>query len=290
MIRNSFGTMTSSTQKCKEYEEFVCGFGAAVINIAVTFPINKIIFRQQLHGVGAKSALYQVHSEGLLLLYRGILPPLCQKSISTSLMFGVYDKSNIFLKPYLSNSPYFMKFTSAMFAGSIEAILTPFERLQTLLQDSAYNKELTSTQHLIKRIYKEHGFKEYYRGLSAVLLRNGPANVVFFIARDEVQKCFPTSPGKDSRYLNFVKDFLIGAVIGAANSSVFFPLNVIKIHMQSKLGGSHDTVWQVTREIYIERGRKLSSFYRGVHMNCTRSFISWGVAMVAYERLKLFLC
>lgn len=70
--------------------------------------------------------------------------------------------------------------------GSIEAILTPFERLQTLLQDSAYNKELTSTPHLIKRIYKEYGLKEYYRGLSPVLLRNGPANVVFFIARDEV--------------------------------------------------------------------------------------------------------
>lgn len=278
-----------SSSPHKNYEEFICGFGAAAINIAVTFPINKIIFRQQLHGVGVRSAIYQVKSEGLLYLYRGLIPPLCQKCISTSLMFGMYDKSNRYLKPYLSNSPYLMKFTSAMFAGSIEAILTPFERLQTLLQDSAYHTHHSNTPQLVRHIYNEHGLKEYYRGLSAVLCRNGPSNVVFFIARHEVAKRFPSDLSKDSMYRIFLKDFLIGAVIGAVNSSVFFPFNVIKIHMQSKLGGSYDSLWQVTREVYIERGRKLSSFYRGVHMNCTRSFISWGVAMVAYERLKVLL-
>ncbi|KAI5714622.1 hypothetical protein M8J77_002776 [Diaphorina citri] len=280
----------ATTSSCKNYEEFICGFGAAVINIAVTFPINKIIFRQQLHGVGVLKAMSQVHAEGIPYLYRGILPPLLQKSISTSLMFGMYDKSNLFLLPYLSDHPILMKFTSAMFAGSIEAMLTPFERLQTLLQDSAYHTQLNNTPHLVKHIYKEYGMKEYYRGLSPVLLRNGPSNVVFFIARDEVMIRFPTESNKDRMYKVFIKDFLIGAVIGAINSSVFFPFNVIKIHMQSKLGGSYDSLWQVTREIYIDRGRKLSSFYRGVHMNCTRSFISWGVAMVAYGQLKERLC
>lgn len=29
-----------------ENKEFVCGWGAATVNILVTFPINKIIFRQ----------------------------------------------------------------------------------------------------------------------------------------------------------------------------------------------------------------------------------------------------
>ncbi|KAI5693629.1 hypothetical protein M8J75_002655 [Diaphorina citri] len=268
----------ATTSSCKNYEEFICGFGAAVINIA------------QLHGVGVLKAMSQVHAEGIPYLYRGILPPLLQKSISTSLMFGMYDKSNLFLLPYLSDHPILMKFTSAMFAGSIEAMLTPFERLQTLLQDSAYHTQLNNTPHLVKHIYKEYGMKEYYRGLSPVLLRNGPSNVVFFIARDEVMIRFPTESNKDRMYKIFIKDFLIGAVIGAINSSVFFPFNVIKIHMQSKLGGSYDSLWQVTREIYIDRGRRLSSFYRGVHMNCTRSFISWGVAMVAYGQLKERLC
>jgi len=29
-----------------DFNEFICGWGAAVINVTVTFPINKIIFRQ----------------------------------------------------------------------------------------------------------------------------------------------------------------------------------------------------------------------------------------------------
>lgn len=29
-----------------DFNEFICGWGAAVINVTVTFPINKVIFRQ----------------------------------------------------------------------------------------------------------------------------------------------------------------------------------------------------------------------------------------------------
>lgn len=29
-----------------DVKEFICGWGAAVINVTITFPINKIIFRQ----------------------------------------------------------------------------------------------------------------------------------------------------------------------------------------------------------------------------------------------------
>lgn len=29
-----------------DFKEFVCGWGAAVINVSITFPINKIVFRQ----------------------------------------------------------------------------------------------------------------------------------------------------------------------------------------------------------------------------------------------------
>lgn len=33
-----------------DFKEFVCGWGAAVINVSITFPINKIIFRQVRKG------------------------------------------------------------------------------------------------------------------------------------------------------------------------------------------------------------------------------------------------
>lgn len=40
----SFGSLLAF--KNNDFKEFVCGWGAAVINVSITFPINKIIFRQ----------------------------------------------------------------------------------------------------------------------------------------------------------------------------------------------------------------------------------------------------
>ncbi|XP_053973961.1 mitochondrial nicotinamide adenine dinucleotide transporter SLC25A51 isoform X2 [Hylaeus volcanicus] len=124
--------------KKNDFKEFVCGWGAAVINVSVTFPINKIIFRQILEGVPANTALQQISKEGVRLLYRGILPPLCQKTLSLSIMFSMYEgcKDRLYM---LTNNDILVRVLAAHFAGTAEAILTPLERVQTLLQDWRYH-------------------------------------------------------------------------------------------------------------------------------------------------------
>ncbi|XP_053973962.1 mitochondrial nicotinamide adenine dinucleotide transporter SLC25A51 isoform X3 [Hylaeus volcanicus] len=125
--------------KKNDFKEFVCGWGAAVINVSVTFPINKIIFRQILEGVPANTALQQISKEGVRLLYRGILPPLCQKTLSLSIMFSMYEgcKDRLYM---LTNNDILVRVLAAHFAGTAEAILTPLERVQTLLQDWRYHE------------------------------------------------------------------------------------------------------------------------------------------------------
>lgn len=240
-----------------------------------------------LHGISVRSAFLQIMDEGVSTLYRGMLPPLLQKSVSSSLMFGTYD---MFRKPLLDAkmNPKLSNAIAAILAGSVEAILTPFERVQTLLQDSAYQKQFSNMKHTVRLVGMQYGFKEYYRGLTPILLRNGPSNVVFFILREEFNDHFP--PIASSHWsLNAFKQFLIGACIGALNSTLFYPLNVIKVHMQSQLGGSFISIWKALLEIHNERGKKLSNFYKGVHMNYTRSFVSWGVINLAYENFKIIL-
>ena len=67
------------------------GWGAAVFNIFVTFPVNKTVFRQLVYGISMRDALRQLKTEGYFYIYRGILPPLLQKSACSSLMFGTYS-------------------------------------------------------------------------------------------------------------------------------------------------------------------------------------------------------
>ncbi|KAF4529423.1 hypothetical protein B566_EDAN003517 [Ephemera danica] len=82
-----------------------------------------------------------------------------------------------------------------------------------------------------------------------------------------------------------VRDFCGGALIGAAISTLFYPLNVVKTHMQTQLGGQFHPVTYVWREIKTERGG-WSRIFLGVHVNYTRALISWGVINASYEMLK----
>ena len=82
-------------------------------------------------------------------------------------------------------------------------------------------------------------------------------------------------------------DFICGAVLGACLSTTFFPINVARARMQSELGGNaHISVSQALVKVYRERGRKIKHMYRGVHLNFTRSLLSWGIINSSYEYLK----
>lgn len=237
-----------------------------------------------LHGVRAYHAFTQLRSEGLFYLYRGILPPLCQKTLSLSIMFGVYDevKRTLLINNY---NPYLAKAIGAMASGTTEAILMPFERVQTLLADAKYHTEFKNTLHAFK-VLRNYGFGEYYRGLVPILFRNGPSNVGFFIIREEMQCRLPKY---ESEILQIGSEFFCGAIIGVFLSSLFYPLNVLKVAMQSKVGGPYDNPLVVLVKIYRERGSKIRYIYHGVHTNCSRAFLSWGVMNTAYEHLKAII-
>ncbi|CAL7939673.1 unnamed protein product [Xylocopa violacea] len=261
-----------------DFKEFICGWSAGVINVSITFPINKIIFRQILEDVPAKTAFQQISREGVRLLYRGILPPLCQKTFSVSVMFSTYEGCKERLCT-LTNNGVLIRVLAAHFAGTAEAILVPLERVQTLLQDWRYHDKFKNTSHAFKYLLKNYGVSECYRGLVPIICRNSCSNLIFFILKEQSGKLMDEQESVLTSFIN-------GALIGGFTSTIFYPMNVIKTHMQSKIGGDFEKFMTVAHEIYIARNRSIMSFYKGVHLNCMRSFISWGVITASYDFLK----
>lgn len=265
-----------------DMEVFLCGWGAAFVNIGITFPINKIMFRQQLHGVTARKAINQLQKEGFRHLYRGLLSPLLQKTTSLSLMFGSYYKiQNTLSENYPSLWLPANRSISALIAGTLEACLCPFERIQVLMQDRQYQSHFYNTAHAFKEV-RRYGCREYYRGLTAILMRNGPSNIPFFLVRDYLME---TLPKADSHAFQISQDFVSGAVLGAVLSTIFYPVNVVKVQMQCKFGGEFDGFMKTFTQVWIERDRKLKKLFRGAQINFIRSFISWGVINATYELL-----
>ncbi|KAK6762965.1 hypothetical protein RB195_023612 [Necator americanus] len=170
--------------------DFVCGWSAGCIETCTLFPSNKVIFRQQLHGFSAKVAWSQVKSEGIRRLYRGLLPPLIMRTSSRALMFGLYDKFQSSLT--CPHSPPNTSFTlchaqAAFLSGICEASLCPLERVQVLLQTSAYHDHFKNTGQTLRAL-RAYGYREYYRGISVVLVRNSLSNAFFFTLKEPFKK------------------------------------------------------------------------------------------------------
>lgn len=268
-----------------EPNEYVCGAIASLFNVFVTFPINKVMFRQQVHGIRFFKALRQLQKEGAFYVYRGLLPPLLQRTATVSLMFGTYTNYSHFLQDKLTHNRTVVHVLAATGAGTTEAILAPFERIQVVLQVREYHNRLQNTHHAFQ-VVSRYGIAELYRGVSAILLRNGPSNVLFLGLRDPLKQALPHPQSEVGETINA---FISGAGLGATLSTIFFPLNVVKSRMQSRLGGYFPGIRETFRLIYAERRGKWRKMFRGAHINYTRSFLSWGIINATYEFLKKHL-
>lgn len=258
-----------------------------MVNIIVTFPINKLMFRQQLYGTTTAKALKQLTREGALTLYRGLLPPLIQKSTSVSIMFGIFHHFDALFKENYQLASTNSTIMAAVIAGSIETSLTPFERIQTLLQDPRHHSSFRNTKHAFVRVGTQHGLIELFRGATPILYRNTTSSALFFCLRDPL-RCRLQSLGgdKENKLVRLAHNFLSGAAIGGMCSTAVYPINVVKTRMQSKLGGTMESFSRTFVIVYRERGLGI---YRGIHLNLIRSVLSWGIINAAYESLlRLF--
>ncbi|OCU00747.1 mitochondrial nicotinamide adenine dinucleotide transporter SLC25A51 [Xenopus laevis] len=262
-------------------KHYVCGYFAAFTNIAITFPIQKVLFRQQLYGVRTRDAVRQLQTDGIRNLYRGILPPLMQKTTTLALMFGLYEDFSSLLLRHTDSPEVVTRSVAAILAGTTEALLSPFERVQTLLQDYKHHDRFTNTFQAFK-VLRPYGIREYYRGLVPILLRNGPSNALFFGLRSPIKQCLPEAKTYSA---NLINDFICGGLLGAMLGFLFFPINVVKARMQSKIGGEFISFGKVLMIIWTERDGKLTHLFRGAHLNYHRSILSWGIINATYELL-----
>jgi hypothetical protein len=79
---------------------------------------------------------------------------------------------------------------------------------------------------------------------------------------------------------------MAGACIGAFLSFLFYPLNVVKVTMQSHLGGPFQSIFATFKYVYNDRDRKIRKVYKGVGTNSAKAFLSWGILNSAYEYFK----
>ncbi|KAL4837508.1 hypothetical protein H8958_002875 [Nasalis larvatus] len=101
-----------------------------------------------------------------------------QTTTTLALMFGLYEDLSCLLRKHVSAPEFATCCVAAVLAGTAEAIFTPLEIVQTLLQDHKHHDKFTNTYQTFKAL-KYNGIGEYYRGLVPILFLNELSNVLF---------------------------------------------------------------------------------------------------------------
>ncbi|KAL3273724.1 hypothetical protein HHI36_015153 [Cryptolaemus montrouzieri] len=272
--------------KILNWRDFVAGWAASTMSTTLVYPVTKIISRQMLFGVYPHTAVFQMKKEGLKYLFRGILPQLYQRTLQTSIMFGIFEGSKSYMKTKYNISNRTSLLLAAALAGSCESILTPFERVQILLIDPNNYYRFKNTCETVNKIVRNNGLKEFYRGYTVILVRNVANTCAYFFLKEEL---IPKELPFESAAVRTAIKFGAGALIGAMVTTTTFPLNVVKIASQRVIGGDNRSPWQVYRTIYKLRGRRFTRMYLGGYPNYLRALLQWGLIQVTYDHLKPLL-
>lgn len=117
-------------------QAYTLGAISNFVSTFLTFPVYKVVFRQQIHAMAVSEAVRQLWHERPQYFYRGIYPPLLSKTLQGTLLFGTYDSLLGFLSPVGPHS-LGQRWTAGLMSGVVEAVaLRPFERVQNVLQDA----------------------------------------------------------------------------------------------------------------------------------------------------------
>ncbi|XP_004717785.1 solute carrier family 25 member 53 [Echinops telfairi] len=252
----------------------------------LTFPVYKVVFRQQIHAVAVSEAVRQLWHEGPRYFYRGIYPPLLSKTLQGTLLFGTYDSLLSLLSPVGPHS-LGQRWEAGLMSGVVEAVaLSPFERVQNVLQDGRKQARFPSTFSILKE-FNSYGFwgrlsRGYYRGFWPVLARNSLGSALYFSFKD------PIKEGLEEQGLpHWVPALVSGSVNGTITCLVLYPLIVLVANMQSHIGWQDmPSLWASVKEVWDTRGRKMSLIYRGGSLVILRSSVTWGITTAIHDFLQ----
>ncbi|XP_004349848.2 hypothetical protein CAOG_01328 [Capsaspora owczarzaki ATCC 30864] len=166
--------------------EFVAGTLGGGAGIAVGQPLDTIRVRLQTSkSVGFFATLSRTLSnEGVLGLYRGLVPPLAGIAGVNCLLFGVYGNAKSSLaalagRPNDATLPLPLVYLAGAYGGAAACVLTTPIELIKCRQQVATGRSLSALEHA-NRIVASEGVLALYTGLPITLIRDVPSYGLYY--------------------------------------------------------------------------------------------------------------
>ena len=263
---------------------------AALDGVCVCTTIPDLNLSRPVHFSGTLDAFVKLaQREGVASWWMGLGPTLAMAVPMTVIYYTGYDQ----LKMVFGFKEGQHNVTAPLLAGSLSrtiavAAVCPLELIRTKMQSRlGYNyREVVSVIH---SAVVQNGVLSLWRGLSAMLLRDVPFSIFYWIGYEELKNRFRCSWSRE--YDNIVP-FIAGSISGCSAAILTNPLDVIKTHMQVQLGEStrhqlgRGSLVTVLQNVVAEHG--VAGLFAGLVPRCAKIAPACSIMIGSYEACKRF--
>lgn len=263
------------------FTSYFRGAISGALTTLLFFPVYKTINRQQIHNSTIRQAVAQLKMEGLPKLYRGVVPPFLQRTLNSTVLFGVHE--TFLQKLTLSSGAAFPSHTLSALAGLatgvVEALVfTPLERVQNLLQNSQNYKKLPTLRSVLFELHNQKLASGYYRAFVPMMGRNALGSALFFGMKG------PIHDAVQAQGLHpVIASFTSGTLASWPVTFLVYPISTLVANMQKRLEGEGNGARACWRVLWEDRQHSVYQLYRGGSLVVLRSCISWGVTTALYD-------
>ena len=236
-----------------------CGAFATIFGDFAMFPLDTVKVYQQTSSksIGLFKAMKEIFmKQGLSGFYSGVVPYLVGDGLSGAVKFAAFEISKKWVEERVDKKYHgisqFACAAGAFLACSV--ILVPGEVLKTRLQSGAI-KNLFSG---ISSILKEEGFRGFFAGYGATLLRDVPYTMLELGLYENIKSFIRSS--KNLQNLSNTDELSAAAITGAVTGYITTPLDLVKTKIMS--GSSESSgILDIFRNIYSSQG--MSGLFAG---------------------------
>ncbi|KAL6705814.1 mitochondrial aspartate-glutamate transporter agc1 [Coniothyrium glycines] len=206
------GKMTDKTTgQIRFTSEMLAGGSAGACQVVFTNPLEIVKIRLQIQGelsknvegVPKRSAMWIVRNLGLVGLYKGASACLLRDVPFSAIYFPTYShlKKDVFGESPQKSLGVVQMLTAGAIAGMPAAYLTtPCDVIKTRLQVEARKGEATynGLRHCAQTIWREEGFKAFFKGGPARIMRSSPQFGFTLAGYELLQRALPMPGGGHS--------------------------------------------------------------------------------------------
>jgi len=281
-------------------KDILAGSAGGIAQCLSGHPLDTVKVRLQTQPTNVTPLKYQgtlhafqtiMKEEGTMAIYKGVQSPLIGMALMNSVLFLSYGQAKAFLQT--GNEPLTIPqyFLCGAFVGlSVSFVEGPVDLFKSQLQSQGVGGakvRYTGFIDCAKQIASNYGIRGVYQGLQATLIRDIPANSLYFGVYELARRGL-LSKGQKVEDLPAWKVLLAGGLGGMAFWAFTYPTDVVKSSIQTdsivRSERKYKNYVDAVRKIYAADG--VRGFFKGFTPCMIRSFPANAVCFLAYEQAR----